>query len=96
MRTVKIISPRHQEPVSSVGMPVRIAHPGRRLGWRQRLHLWGAGCSLAGYRRAIPQQLYAQWDAPHERVQARATEGHLDYLTRTRPALGLQVYTTFS
>jgi hypothetical protein len=36
------------------------------------------------------------WDASHERVQVQATEDRLDYITRTKPRLGLEIYVTLS
>jgi hypothetical protein len=96
MLTAKIISPRHQEPVSSVGMPVRIAHPGRRLGWRQQFSLWCAERLSVGRGRESPGRLDDRWDAPHERVQAPPVENYLIFSHRTSLSVSLVLYTSLS
>jgi hypothetical protein len=91
MFTARTIFPQHQAQDSSIETSVRPAIPGSRLGWLQRLHQWGAGRRLESLRR-----LNDLWDAQHERVQVQATEDRLDYITRTKPRLGLEIYVTLS
>ena len=91
MYTTRTIPPRHQEQATKAGTPIRPAVPGKRRGWRQRLHQW-----YTGRRLKRLQRLDALWDAPHERVQVQATEDRLDYITRTKPRLGLEIYVTLS
>lgn len=98
MHTARIIPSRHQEQAPNVETPVRPAIPGKRRGWRQRFRRWYAGWPSAGRQPRVPRQLKDRWDAQHERVQVRvqATEDRLDYITRTKPRLGLEIYVTFS
>jgi hypothetical protein len=91
MYTIRTIPPRHQEQAPKVGIPVRPATPSKRRPVYQRLHRWYTGRRLERLRR-----LNDLWDASHERVQVQATEDRLDYITRTKPRLGLEIYVTFS
>ena len=96
MRTAQTIVPHQRAPVSGVGRPVSTARADTHRGWRQWFRQWRVGYPLAGQRRAVPQRLYGLWDAQHEQMQTQATEGHLDYVTRTRPALRLVIYTSLA
>ena len=84
MQTTSSMLARQQEDVPGVGAAVATASPGSRLGWRRRLPRW-----RAAWRQERLQCLDNLWDAQHEQVQGRTIEGHLDYVTRTRPSLGL-------
>jgi hypothetical protein len=96
MRTAQTIFPHQRAPVPGVGRPVSTARPDTRRGWRQWLRQWRVGYPLAGQRCAVPQRLYGLWDAQHEQMQTQTTEGHLDYVTRTRPALRLEIYASLA
>ena len=88
MLTARSTVPQHQEPVSSLEMSVRMANPGRRLGWRQRLHLL---CSER--RRKRFQRLDNLWDAPHERVWTQTADSCRDFVIQeSRPVLCLAIY----
>jgi len=75
------------------GFPLGEAHilttiSGRRLGWRQRLRLWGAE-----RRRARLQRLDDLWDARHEQVWTPTAYSYRDFLLRERSAaLRLAIY----
>ena len=59
-----------------------------RLGWRQRLHLWGAE-----RRRARLQRLDDLWDAQHEQVWTPTASSYRDFLLQERSAaLRLAIY----
>lgn len=86
MQTTSNMLARQQEDVPGVGAAGATASPGSRLGWRQRLPRW-----RAARRQERLQGLDARWNAHHEQVQARTLDGPLDYVTRTRPSLGLVI-----
>ena len=75
------------------GCPLGEAHvmtiiAGRRLGWRQRLHRWGAA-----RRCARLQRLDALWDAQHEQVWTPTASSYRDFLLQERStALRLAIY----
>ena len=96
MRTAQTIFSQRREPAPGVVRPVSTASPGTRRCWPQWLRQWRMRYPLAGHRREVPRRLYGLWDAQHEQVQAQATEGHLDYVTRTRPALRLVIYSSLA
>jgi len=91
MQMASSMSARQQTHAPSGGVPVSTTSSSRHLHWRQRLHLWCAARRCERLRR-----LEVRWEAQHERVKAQTSEGHLDYVTRTRPALGLQIHSTLS
>ena len=55
--------------------------PGKRLSWRQRLHLWGTE-----RRRARLRGLHDLWDAPHERVWTPTAYSYRDFILQERGA----------
>jgi hypothetical protein len=62
--------------------------PGRRLGWRQRLHLWGTE-----RRRARLQRLDDLWDVQHEQVWTPTAYSYRDFIIQERrAALRLAIY----
>jgi hypothetical protein len=91
MQTTRTVLLKQQKQAPSIGTSVRPTIPGKRRGWLQRLHQWDADRRLESLRR-----LDDRWDAQHERVQVQATEDRLDYITRTKPRLGLEIYVTLS
>ena len=90
------LSPHGQAQPLSRERGIGTVSTGHGVGWRQWFRQWRVGYPLAGQRRAVPQRLYGLWDAQHEQMQTQATEGHLDYVTRTRPALRLVIYTSLA
>jgi hypothetical protein len=88
MYTIRTIAPQYQEPVSSVGTPVRTPPSARHLGWRQRLHPW-----RAARRCERLQRLHALWDAHHEQGRERNAGSPQDcVIQQSRPALRLALY----
>ena len=63
--------------------------PDRHLGWRQRLHLRGAERQRQRLRRLDDLR-----DTQHVQIQAPATEGHVELITRTIPSLRFVIYGT--
>ena len=88
MHTARTAIPQYQEPIPSMGTSVGTATPGRRLGWRQRLHLL---CTER--RRESLRRLDALWNAPHGQVWTQTAYSYRDFVIREmRPALRLAFY----
>ena len=89
MSRVRTLFLRHGEQ----GLPLGEAHAmptisSRRLGWRQRLHLWGQE-----RRRARLTRLDGLWDAQHEQVWTPTAYSYRDFLLQERSAaLRLAIY----
>jgi hypothetical protein len=89
MFRVRTLFRRHGAP----GFPLGEAHvrtiiAGRCLGWRQRLHRWGAS-----RRCARLQRLDALWDAQHEQMWTPTASSYRDFLLQERSAaLRLAIY----
>ena len=89
MSRVRTLFLRHGEQRFPLGEAhIMTAISGRRLGWRQRLHLWSAE-----RRRVRLQRLDDLWDAQHEQVWTPTAYSPRDFLLQGRSAaLRLAIY----
>jgi hypothetical protein len=93
MLTARTTIPQYQESIPSLGMTVRTANPGRRLGWCQRIRQWRMRCAHVGHRREVSQQLYDHlWDPQHEQVWERTADSPWDFVVKHSPGLRSALY----
>jgi hypothetical protein len=88
MRIASMLFPWAQGQSPSVGTPLRTPVTGRRLRPDQE----DMGGLPTAYHHAALHPLDPPWERPPAQSQAPTTEGCLDSLARTHPALRLLLY----